>query len=135
MYNSAVTAAIRGVVKRIGTGPWGSGVWFGDSQMYFMTMLLATNLLENVGLDYYYYDRFCENEGNQCFVLGKDGCAACVQQSRSRVDASRCGTVTLKDVVEQFAGQSTQNLYSQLIPVGGPPTQVFDLLHHSSRSE
>lgn len=135
MYNPAVVAAIRGVVKRIGTGPWGSGVWFGDSQMYFMTMLLATSLLNNVSLDYYYYDRFCENEGNQCFVLGRGGCAACVQQSGIHsVDSSRCGTATLNDMVEQFAGQSAQSLYSQLTPVGGPPAQVFDLLHHSSES-
>jgi len=135
MYNPAVTAAIRGVVKRIGTGPWGSGLWYGDSQMYFMTMLLATNLLNNFGLDYYYYDHFCENEGNQCFLLGRDGCAACIQQSRSRVDPSRCGTVTLNNMVKQFTGQSTQSLYTQLTPVGGPPTQVFDLLHHNSKSE
>merc|ERR1712050_743780 len=76
MYNEIVQVAHRSVVTRVGTGPWGAGVWWGDSQQYFLTTWLATSLLESgsIKLDYYVYDHFCENPGNQCFLLGSYGC-------------------------------------------------------------
>eukprot|EP00662_Eupelagonemidae_sp_cell21_P054545 gene54545-39095_t len=68
MYNSAANGAFASVVRRVGTGPWGSGAWWGDSQQYFLTMWVANSLLDgSPAMDYYVYDHFCENPGNQCF--------------------------------------------------------------------
>lgn len=136
-YNAHMQAAFKGVVKHIGTGPWGSGVWnYGDSQMYFLTMMLATSVLQNVTLDYYMYERFCENSGNQCFVLNKKGCADCIamaMQSPSYasdgLDASHCGAHGYEDMVKLFEGKSVGEMYSAIMnKVGAPPKQCFDTL-------
>jgi len=132
MYDSSVQQAFRAVIGRIGTGPWGAGVWYGDSQQYFLTVWLATSLLEGASLDYYIYDSFCENEGNQCFVLGSnENCEACVEKGAlpgSGVKPSHCGPRGIRDVVEQFRDRPARELYDALAKVGPPPHQVFDLL-------
>merc|ERR1712166_1689891 len=100
--------------------------------MYFLAMWLGTSLLSDMDLDYYIYDRFCENPGNQCFVLGHDGCKECLQQSRegSHFDDSRCNGRSVNDVINAFKGKSAQNLYDKALNVegGGALTQVFDVL-------
>jgi len=130
MYAVPVQEAVRRVIRRIGTGPWGAGVWYGDSQQYFLTVWLATSLLKGTTLDYYVYDHFCENPGNQCFVLGARGCSSCIAASKatSGVNASRCGMHSLHDMVRRFQDRPVQALYSALSVVPGPPGQVFDLL-------
>jgi len=135
LYPPAVSAAFRGVVKRIGTGPWGAGVWYGDSQWYFLAVWLATSLLEGTSLDYYLYSHFCENPANQCFLLGASGCAACIAKSKvdgSPVHASRCGDQSVKGMIAKFKGRSARELYAALSNVAGPPRQVFDLLTEGS---
>lgn len=127
MYPPHVQGAFRSVVQRVGTGPWGSGVWYGDSQMYFLTMWLASALADAGPLDYYVYDHFCENAGNQCYVLG-ESCASCLAQSGTTVDPSRCGSRGVEDMIQQLDGLSAAQLYSKLANVGSPPTQVFDLV-------
>merc|ERR1740138_298753 len=127
MYLPVVQQAFRGVVKRAGTGPWGAGVWYGDSQQYFLAVWLATSLLGGVALDYYVYDHFCENPGNQCFTLGAQGCAACIAQSGAKgVDPKRCGMASSQDMTARFAGHPAKVLYLALRDVPAPPTQVFD---------
>lgn len=128
-YNPAVQNALHAMIRRIGTGPWGAGAWYGDSQQYFLAVWLATALLSNPPrLDYYVYDQFCENPGNQCFVLGSSsGCAECVAKT-GKVDASRCGDVDLWSMVTQWQGQPAQALFQTLNAVGPPPAQVFDLM-------
>jgi len=137
MYHAVVQEAFRSIVQRIGTGPWGAGVWYGDSQLSFLTVWLATSLLSGTRttLDYYIYDHFCENPGNQCFVLGAEDCASCLKRSRSNtgVEAFWCGTLGAKDMVAQFQGKSAKALYQALASKvvsssKGPPKQVFDLL-------
>lgn len=129
MYNDVVQEAFRTVVRRIGTGPWGAGVWMGDSQQSFLTVWLATSLLNGIDtLDYYVYDRFCENAGNQCYVLGRAGCNTCISQSRSSLPSSHCGNQSIHDVMNHFAGFPAGILYENLSRVDGPPLQVFDLL-------
>jgi len=131
MYNPVVEVAFRHTIQRIGTGPWGAGVWWGDSQLYFLTVWLATNLLSGpTALDYYVYDHFCENPSNQCFVLGERGCSECVAKGQpgSGVDASRCGRGSLLNIVSRFAGKPPRILYEALAAIGAPPSQVFDLL-------
>jgi hypothetical protein len=131
MYNPVMQAAFRGVVHRLGTGPWGAGVWFGDSQQYFLTVWLATTLLSSKPkLDYYLYDHFCENPGNQCFLLSSGDCAACLKASGTSppVLPSRCGVRSVHDMVAHFRGLPAKALYEALSSVGSPPDQVFDLL-------
>jgi hypothetical protein len=134
MYNQAVQFAFAALVRRIGTGPWGAGVWYGDSQQYFLTVWLATSLLSGLPrilLDYYVYDHFCENPGNQCFVLGADSCAACIERSAvfgQPVRKSRCGSQSVHSVVSSFKGRRAQDLYDKLLGIAGPPDQVFDVL-------
>jgi len=136
MYASLLQPALRKLVRRVGTGPWGAGVWWGDSQQYFLAVWLATTLLAGRSLDYYVYDHFCENPGNQCFVLGAEGCAACVAQAAQPglLQASRCGSQSLKDMVSTFAGRTAAELHTALSQVGSPPSQVFDLLAQSAVS-
>merc|ERR1712066_1040117 len=126
MYNQIVQVAFRSIIQRIGTGPWGAGVWWGDSQQYFLTVWLATSLLQvgTVKLDYYIYDHFCENPGNQCFVLGAQGCAQCIANGKSNtgVTAARCGTKSIHDMVAKYTGQPAMSLFTALESVAGPPT-------------
>eukprot|EP00927_Polykrikos_kofoidii_P052747 TRINITY_DN4668_c0_g1_i4.p1 TRINITY_DN4668_c0_g1~~TRINITY_DN4668_c0_g1_i4.p1 ORF type:complete len:449 (+),score=56.28 TRINITY_DN4668_c0_g1_i4:895-2241(+) len=130
MYAGEVQAAFRGVVRRVGSGPWGSGVWWGDSQQYFLTMWLASTLTDSGSFDYYIYDHFCENAGNQCYVLGNNGCSSCISRGGTgrQVDPSRCGSRSVSDVIGMFQSTSAEHLYDKLKNVGGPPTQVFDLM-------
>mmetsp|Transcript_116829 Transcript_116829/g.232852 ORF Transcript_116829/g.232852 Transcript_116829/m.232852 type:complete len:654 (+) Transcript_116829:53-2014(+) len=126
-YPEPLQKAFRTVVRRIGTGPWGAGVWFGDSQQYFLTVWLATSLLKGPVLDYYVYDHFCENPGNQCFVLGSKGCQSCIAQSlATNVQGSRCGQADLETMIWRFSGKQAKELYLALQNVGQPPAQVFD---------
>lgn len=127
-YNPTVQGAFAALVRNIGTGPWGAGAWSGDSQQYFLTIWLATSLLSNPPkLNYFIYDQFCENPGNQCFVLGNKGCAECAGLA-GKVPAERCGQQDIFNVVNQWQGQSAQALYQSLVNVGPPPQQVFDLI-------
>jgi len=139
MYNSVVQGAFRQLVRRIGTGPWGAGAWWGDSQQSFLTVWLATSILGNRPiLDYFIYDHFCENPANQCFLLGSEGCAACVVQGQAgypgMVDPNRCGQQSVHKIIEQFTGKRVAELYDALWHAGGPPKQVFDLLSEKSLS-
>lgn len=130
MYNSAVRTAFRSVVQRIGTGPWGAGAWMGDSQWYFLGVWVATALVGGPTLDYYVYDRFCENAGNQCYVMSEDACKSCIRKSLTggSIPESSCGKSSMNDMVERFSGQTPYALYTMLQNVGDPPTQVFDLI-------
>jgi len=129
-YPPAVQQAFAGVVISVGTGPWGAGVWYGDSQQYFLAVWLATSLLSSGNnLDYYLYDHFCENPANQCFVLGAAGCSSCIASSGEHsVNAGRCGSASVQDMIQMYAGQPALALYNTLKDVGAPPSQVFDLL-------
>lgn len=130
MYPQPIQQAITSVIRRVGTGPWGAGVWWGDSQQYFLTVLLGTSLLSHrPPLDYYIYDHFCENPANQCFVLGSAGCQQCIMQSQAKnVHWNRCGNAGIFDMLQRFAGKPAKHLYLALRNVGAPPAQVFDTL-------
>lgn len=133
MYNKAVQGALRTVVRRIGTGPWGAGLWHGDSQQYFLAVWLATSLLgpsrAGYDLDYYVYDRFCENAGNQCFLLGKAGCKECTAragQLNPLLSRSMCGKENLWYVSQRMSGKPAKKLYHILRKASSPPGQIFD---------
>lgn len=134
-YNPAVQPVLRAAVHRIGTGPWGAGDWHGDGQQYFLAVWLATALLGPDGptLDYYVYSRFCENPGNQCFVLDHGSCIPCIKalglpQQVQPLDEDDCGKQDIWGMVDAFQWQPVQRLYDALNGVGPPPKQVFDLI-------
>ncbi|CAK0833166.1 unnamed protein product [Prorocentrum cordatum] len=126
-YHPAVRDALAGVVYRVGTGPWGAGAWWGDSQISFLTVWLATSLVHGISLDYYIYDHFCENPANQCFLLGGDECRSCVRSGESGDSngptEERCGERSIFDLVKQFRGHTAKELYDKLIHIPGPPSQ------------
>lgn len=129
MYAIPVRDAFRTLVHRIGTGPWGAGEWYGDSQQYFLATWLATSLLGGPSLDYYAYSHFCENAGNQCFILGGDTCRQCVKDSMNPLLwDTHCGNKGVRDIIQMFNGRPAAHLHAALISVGTPPGQVFDLL-------
>jgi len=129
-YHSAITITFGAIVKSIGTGPWGAGLWQGDAQQYFLTVWLATSLLNNVQLDYYVYDHFCENAGHQCFVLNQDLCKSCIQKSgmQGLIHDEYCGSLGAADMVARLTGQPADQVYYLLQQIGPPPDQVFDLV-------
>ncbi|CAE8619850.1 unnamed protein product [Polarella glacialis] len=59
LYPAPARQAFADIVQRVGTGPWGAGVWWGNTLQYFVVAWLATALLwsDQVGpqLDYYAY--------------------------------------------------------------------------------
>eukprot|EP00930_Biecheleria_cincta_P028964 TRINITY_DN2015_c0_g2_i1.p1 TRINITY_DN2015_c0_g2~~TRINITY_DN2015_c0_g2_i1.p1 ORF type:complete len:626 (-),score=101.19 TRINITY_DN2015_c0_g2_i1:10-1842(-) len=129
-YHSAAADAFYRTVKRIGTGPWGAGLWQGDSQQYFMTVWLATSLLKDVQLDYYIYDHFCESPGHQCFLLAGAQCAKCIASSgmSAVVLADRCGATGAEDIVKMLLGSQAKRVYLLLRDIAAPPRQVLDLI-------
>lgn len=131
LYNPVVQSAFSAVVKRIGTGPWGAGEWKGDSQQYFLTVWLATALLgPGLTLDYFIYDHFCENPGNQCFLLDQASCGPCMARAGAAqpMDPSTCGQQDIWGIIHAFTGRTARELYDGLTNVGKPPVQVFDSL-------
>lgn len=131
MYHDSVKQALRQTIHRIGTGPWGAGVWWGDSQQYFLVTWLATSLVGGVSLDYYIYDRFCENPGNQCFLFGGPGvCRTCIARggSGAHLFPWQCGERSIDDMVARFSSKPVKSVYNALSAAEGPPKQVFDVL-------
>merc|ERR1711920_610090 len=131
-YNPVVRDALSSLVFRVGTGPWGAGAWWGDSQMSFLTVWLATSLIDGISLDYYIYDHFCETPANQCFLLGGEDCKSCIESGQSADDngpiPDRCGERSIWDVIKQYKGKTAKGLYDKLLNIPAPPGQVFDLL-------
>jgi hypothetical protein len=54
-YPEPARPAFEAVVRRIATGPWGAGVWWGNTLQYFCIVWIATAMLRDVQLDYYAY--------------------------------------------------------------------------------
>merc|ERR1719507_807651 len=83
-------------------------------------------------LDYYVYSKFCENPGNQCYVLGQAGCHHCLRNSSGNpymVPEARCGMQGVQDMVWRYKGAVAAELYDQLThKISDVNHQVFDLL-------
>lgn len=89
-YDERIHGALRALVKSVGTGPWFSGLWWGDSQLGFLAIWLGHALAaptwgwpsrtdsSPLMLDYYIYADFTENPGNQCYVIPGEACRACL---------------------------------------------------------
>lgn len=140
MYHASVGDAFRTVVKKIGTGPWGAGAWLGDSQHSFLTVWLATSLLQDVGLDYYVYSNFCENPGNQCLVLEEGACRSCLSETFRNADGrgpskASCGRHGLRDVMERLHGGRAASLYQDLLGVADAPHSVFSSVLGAAKAD
>lgn len=85
-YSSAVQPALKATVKSLGTGPFLAGLWFGDSQLGFLTVWIAHAIAaktwgeRGLPVEYYIYSDFTENPGNQCFVHASNACKACLAE-------------------------------------------------------
>jgi len=82
-YHEDARPVLSKVVHSIGSGPWGAGLWWGDSQFSMLASwvghaLAAKTWPHALPWDYYIYSAFTENPGNQCFVHAQDDCKACL---------------------------------------------------------
>lgn len=89
-YAEEVQGTLKTVVKSLGTGPWGSGLWWGDTQLMTMAMWIGHALAAKtwggegaLPLDLYTYSAFTENPGNQCYAHSKESCKACLERCGS----------------------------------------------------
>jgi len=81
-YAKEVQPALRRVVTSIGVGPWGAGLWWGDSQISWLASWIghaaaARTWGRDLPLDYYLYSAFTENPGNQCLLHSAARCKQC----------------------------------------------------------
>jgi len=100
-------------IKSIGTGPWGSGVWWGDVQAYFIVVWQASQSIVNKTyiLNYYLYKSFCENPGQQCFLLPQPECGWCLKDcGDGQKSASNCGTLSYSNILDIFDNRSSDDL-------------------------
>ena len=84
-YHADVRGALARLVTSVGTGPWLAGLWWGDSQLALLATWIGHAIAQPtwakpLPLDYYLYSTFTENPANQCFVLGRAACAACLRR-------------------------------------------------------
>lgn len=82
-YPPPVQTALRAIVTSIGTGPWGAGLWWGDSQVSLIASWVghaaaAASWGNALPMDYYLYSTFTENPGNQCLLHSSANCQACL---------------------------------------------------------
>jgi len=82
-WHPDVQAVLKKTVQAIGSGPWGSGVWWGNSQIFALVAWIGQALAQSswgrdMPLDYYIYSSFTENPSNQCLVHSKAACSACL---------------------------------------------------------
>jgi len=139
-YAPEVQPALKTLVTSIGAGPWLAGLWFGDSQVGILSMWLGQAIAaqtwgQPLNLDYYLYSDFTENPGNQCFVLSKDSCAACMHRCESPsptrrsfwlpgsaymdgkpcvTTTSECGAHGLEDLVAAYKDHTAAEFWDEM---------------------
>lgn len=142
-YSSDIQPILQTLVRSIGTGPWLAGLWFGDSQLGFLSSWLGHAMAARtwgdiLPLDYYIYSAFTENAANQCFVHPSTDCSACLQHCIDKpipptsfwlpeeaymiqgdnpcivAQPGDCGAHGLEDIVQAFQGSSASDLWTQI---------------------
>lgn len=131
-YPPAVRPALTRIVGRVATGPWGAGVWWGNTLQYFVIVWLATALLwkqDSFQLDYYAYGL----PGQEGFPLG----GFCEQyQAQGYEDVVRhlpkldaalkdSPSATLEDLYSALACCSRCDEPCRFEGVGPPPSRVY----------
>ena len=84
-YHADVQGALRALVRSVGSGPWGAGLGWGDSQVSLLAAWIGQALAaqtdgRRLPLDVYLYATFTENPGNQCLLLPEAQCRECVRR-------------------------------------------------------
>jgi len=83
-YSDDFQPALWAAVKTLGTGPFLAGLWWGDSQLGFLTVWIAHAIAAaswgaaGLPVQYYMYADFTENPGNQCFMHDEEECKRCL---------------------------------------------------------
>ena len=123
------------LVKKVGISKFGSGVWWGDSNLFFLVDWIAVSLCSSYSpptLNYYFYGPYwCENGPNDCFLLASAACQACIPQGQaSTYLRSACGSASYNDIVAKFRGGTPQALLAAVMKVLPLPatTQIFEHL-------
>ncbi|CAK9089637.1 unnamed protein product [Durusdinium trenchii] len=83
-WHPDVQVILKSMAKSIGSGPWGSGVWWGNSQIFALVAWMGQALAQQSWdqapfLDYYIYSSFTENPSNQCLIHAREDCIKCLQ--------------------------------------------------------
>mmetsp|Transcript_120798 Transcript_120798/g.313649 ORF Transcript_120798/g.313649 Transcript_120798/m.313649 type:complete len:675 (+) Transcript_120798:49-2073(+) len=140
-YAAEMQPVLKAVVSSVGVGPWGAGLWWGDSQLGFLASwighaIAAMTWGQSLPLDYYLYSAFTENPGNQCMVHSSANCQACMQHCTTSAagndhafwlpgtafrqpgnsdpcatTSADCGQAGLEEVVQAFAQQKASSLW------------------------
>lgn len=134
-YHLDVQPVLKSLVRSIGTGPWGAGLWFGDSQLMFLASWIgqaaaAPTWGASLDLDYYIYSAFTENPANQCYVHSKATCKACMARCSANplpsssywlphggscvVSSDVCGQNGLENVVAAYEKKDALALWSDV---------------------
>ena len=92
-------------------------------------MWVGISIAGNLDLDYYLYDAFCENPGNQCYLLGKDDCLECLKPHYIGVknldDANKqCGNgPSLSNILSMYKNDQVNSLYQKVMDNVKPCTE------------
>ena len=119
-YPTDLGPVLGNVIDTVGTGPWGAGVWWGNSQMSFLAMWVGLSIAGNIKLNYYLYDAFCENPGNQCYLLSTDECVDCIKVGyigANQNDAiNQCtNSPSVYDILSMYKTNNVNTLYQKII--------------------
>eukprot|EP00929_Paragymnodinium_shiwhaense_P105703 TRINITY_DN70764_c0_g1_i1.p1 TRINITY_DN70764_c0_g1~~TRINITY_DN70764_c0_g1_i1.p1 ORF type:complete len:723 (-),score=68.13 TRINITY_DN70764_c0_g1_i1:117-2285(-) len=138
-YPVAAREAFAAVVDSFATGPWGAGVWWGNTLQYFVVKWLATSLLWQDGggpqLDYYAYGApgqqgypvggFCE----QYQAQGLQDVVARLPQIDAAIEARRKNStlpaLMLSDLYTSLQTCSRCTSNCTFPGVGPPPQDVY----------
>jgi len=129
------TEALPLLIKKIGVSKFGSGVWFGDSNLFFLADWLAVSLCSGYApptLNYFFYGPYwCENGPNDCFLLAGSACRSCIPSNQTAAYMpSACGFADYAQVIQKFKGTPPQQFLQEILKVLPlPPTkQIFEHL-------
>jgi hypothetical protein len=135
-YPLASRQAFQDVVSRIGSGPWGAGVWWGNTLQYFVVAWLATGLLWDglrLGpqLDYYAYGTttrtpplggFCE----QYQAQGYEDAVRWLPQISAALQAKQMRSATTFRELYTWLRQCSRCKQNCTFPgIGPPPADVY----------
>ncbi|CAK9036269.1 unnamed protein product, partial [Durusdinium trenchii] len=130
-YPIEAQPAIRRVARRFATGPWGAGVWWGNTLQYFVVVWIGTMLLWQEGcpqLDYYAYgapDQPWPPLGGFCEQYQAQGYEEVVKNLPLIEAALQGQQRTVKDLYSALACCSRCEAPCEEVGVGPAPSQIY----------
>lgn len=129
------TEALPLLIKKIGVSKFGSGVWLGDSNLFFLADWLAVSLCSGYTpptLNYFFYRPYwCENGPNDCFLLAGSSCRSCIPSNQTASYLpSAYGSADYVQVIQKFKGTPPQQFLQEILKVLPLPAtkQIFEHL-------